>query len=190
MTMNSPHAGADNAHPVPPGSYQPNAFELYDVLGIVYEWVGDCRNEGYECPPRDGSPWHAGECTRRMLRGRSWESVPSYLRLSLRIWNSSSYRATFSVSALLGPYGDGSVTGVLNELPLQTRRPLDGDRTLLRDLAGCVEHDLVPRVLSRQRNRIQPRPAHPFARKTCSRRDPLLPLVLHERNPICIQSHE
>ena len=45
--------GYDKTAPV--GSFQPNGFRLYDVLGNVWEWVDDCWNEDYEGAPFDGS---------------------------------------------------------------------------------------------------------------------------------------
>ena len=69
------------------GSYRPNAFGLYDVLGNVEEWVDDCWNESYEGAPLDGSPWHEGDCIRRVLRGGSWHSEPDDVRSARRNWS-------------------------------------------------------------------------------------------------------
>ncbi|WP_419939799.1 formylglycine-generating enzyme family protein [Candidatus Palauibacter sp.] len=56
----------------PVGSFAPNAFGLYDVLGNVYEWTQDCWNGSYAGAPADGSAWQSGDCGRRVLRGGSW----------------------------------------------------------------------------------------------------------------------
>ena len=74
------------------GSFQPNGFRLYDVLGNVWEWVDDCWNEDYEGAPFDGSTWYRGDCTRRVLRGGSWYDGPGYLRSALRDWFQAGYR--------------------------------------------------------------------------------------------------
>ena len=58
----------------PVGSFQPNAFGLYDVLGNVLEWTEDCRNGDYSGAPTNGSAWQAGDCSLRVLRGGSWGS--------------------------------------------------------------------------------------------------------------------
>ena len=39
----------------PVGSFAPNVFGLYDVLGNVYEWMEDCWNGSYAGAPTDGS---------------------------------------------------------------------------------------------------------------------------------------
>ena len=55
------------------GTYQPNAFGLFDVLGNVWEWVADCLHENYAGAPVDGSAWlTGGDCRQRGLRGGSW----------------------------------------------------------------------------------------------------------------------
>ena len=56
----------------PVGSFAPNAFGLYDVLGNVYEWTQDCSNGSYAGAPTNGSAWQSGDCGRRVLRGGSW----------------------------------------------------------------------------------------------------------------------
>ena len=69
---------------VPVGSFGANAWGLHDVHGNVWEWVQDCWNDGYEGAPADGSAWLSGYCRQRVLRGGSWNYVPSYLRAANR----------------------------------------------------------------------------------------------------------
>ena len=60
--------------PVPVGSYPPNAFGLYDMLGNVAEWCADCWNASHAGAPADGRPRLFGNCDRRVLRGGHWAS--------------------------------------------------------------------------------------------------------------------
>ena len=72
------------AHTAPVGSYGANAFGLHDV----WEWTTDCWHDGYRGAPDDGSAWtRRGDCDRRVLRGGSWETVPSGLRSANRYRN-------------------------------------------------------------------------------------------------------
>ena len=68
----------------PVGSFGPNAFGLYDVLGNVWEWTEDCSNGDYSGAPTSGSAWQADDCSYRMLRGGSWGYGPGDLRSALR----------------------------------------------------------------------------------------------------------
>ena len=74
------------------GSYQPNAFELHDVHGNLWEWVQDCWNGSYQGAPTDGSAWTSGDCERRVLRGGSWDNLPEFLRAALRFRYSTGLR--------------------------------------------------------------------------------------------------
>jgi formylglycine-generating enzyme required for sulfatase activity len=80
---------------VPVGSFQPNAFGLYDVHGNVWEWTEDCWNESYYAAPGDGSARTSGSCTPRVLRGGAWNFVPQYLRSASRGWSSGFGRLNF-----------------------------------------------------------------------------------------------
>lgn len=64
----------------PVGSFEPNAFGLYDMHGNVAEWVEDCWNFHYRRAPSDGSAWLKGNCSWRGIRGGSWIMYPGYLR--------------------------------------------------------------------------------------------------------------
>jgi formylglycine-generating enzyme required for sulfatase activity len=68
----------------PVGSFSPNSFGLYDMLGNVWEWVEDCWNDSYAGAPSDTNVWTAGECGRRVLRGGSWYGKPWYVRSAVR----------------------------------------------------------------------------------------------------------
>ena len=74
------HDGYEFSAPV--GSFIPNNFGVYDVLGNVAEWVGDCWDSSYENSPRDGSARVSGNCNRPILRGASYYDMPLYLRSS------------------------------------------------------------------------------------------------------------
>ena len=68
----------------PVGSYRPNAFGVYDVLGNAEEWVDDCDNDSYEGAPTDGHPWYSGDCSRRMVRGGAYDDDAEDLRSAQR----------------------------------------------------------------------------------------------------------
>lgn len=76
----------------PVGSYAPNAFELYDVHGNVWEWTGDCWNANYTRAPVNSGAWTAGDCTRRVFRGGSWDDYPQFLRSAGRSHGTASIR--------------------------------------------------------------------------------------------------
>jgi formylglycine-generating enzyme required for sulfatase activity len=80
--------------PAPIGSFPPNKFGLYDMIGNVWEWTEDCVHDNYEGafqgPPIDGSAWiegasEGGGCYARVLRGGSWVSLPTDLRSANRL---------------------------------------------------------------------------------------------------------
>lgn len=71
----------------PVGSFGPNPFGLYDMLGNVWQWVEDCWNESYIGAPHDGSAWQRGDCRKRVIRGGSWSNVPIYIRSATRSKN-------------------------------------------------------------------------------------------------------
>ena len=51
------------------GSYKPNPYGLYDMLGNVWQWTDGCRE---------------GDCAKLVLRGGSFEYEPEYLTARYR----------------------------------------------------------------------------------------------------------
>jgi len=66
------------------GSFAPNSWGLYDMHGNVWEWTNDCWHQSYNEAPADGSSWVDEKCSRRVLRGGSWNYRGSYNRSSIR----------------------------------------------------------------------------------------------------------
>jgi len=74
------------------GSYQANAFGLYDVHSNVREWTQDCWYVDYSGAPTDGSAWTSGNCSMRVLRGSSWAFEKEWLRAAVRSTSGPSAR--------------------------------------------------------------------------------------------------
>lgn len=74
----------DDSRTAPVGSFQPNAFGLYDMHGNVHEWLQDCWNGSYSGAPSNGKAWLSGECGLRVLRGGSWSDDPNTMRSPAR----------------------------------------------------------------------------------------------------------
>ena len=65
-------AEGERERTVPAGSFRPNPFGLYDMIGNVQEWTADCWNYTYDGAPADGRAWQQGDCTRHVIRGGSY----------------------------------------------------------------------------------------------------------------------
>jgi formylglycine-generating enzyme required for sulfatase activity len=78
----------------PVGSFAPNRFGLYDMVGNVWEWTEDCWHGYYYGAPPDGSPWMKdGNCDGHVNRGGAWNNSPDSIRSAVRVANSSGNRS-------------------------------------------------------------------------------------------------
>ncbi len=84
FTYGSGQQGAYRQKTTDVGSFQKNAFGLYDMHGNVWEWVQDCYRPSYEGAPADGSPVLFSRCELRVLRGGAWNYHPKLLRSAYR----------------------------------------------------------------------------------------------------------
>lgn len=53
------------------GQKKPNSFGLYDMHGLIQEWVQDVWHPSYKDAPLDGSAWTEGKQNERVIRGGS-----------------------------------------------------------------------------------------------------------------------
>jgi formylglycine-generating enzyme required for sulfatase activity len=74
------------------GSFEPNAWGLYDMLGNVWEWTGDWYDENYYSHSPEQDPPGAEDANVKVRRGGAWNTYPLYARCSYRNWNSRSTR--------------------------------------------------------------------------------------------------
>lgn len=81
---NEPVDGVYLRRPVDVGSYDPNAFGLYDMHGNVAEITADCYRNSYEGLPTDGSAVPGNPNCSRAVRGGDFTKVPSYVRSAKR----------------------------------------------------------------------------------------------------------
>lgn len=97
----------DARQTAPVGSFDPNRFGLYDMVGNVREWTEDCYHDSYGGAPADGSGWTKdANCYHRVVRGGSFLLAPEFLRSASRYWFAADYRLRyvgFRVARTLAP---------------------------------------------------------------------------------------
>ena len=78
----------------PVGSFPPNAFGLYDMVGNAWEWVSDAYDETYYAASPLTDPQGPVADPMRVRRGGSWHTWALYARCSYRNINTASSRYT------------------------------------------------------------------------------------------------
>ncbi|HEX8890473.1 MAG TPA: formylglycine-generating enzyme family protein [Pyrinomonadaceae bacterium] len=97
---NYPYGGAakgvNRGKTMPVGSYQPNAWGLYDMHGNVLELCEDWYHDNYNGAPSDGSAWlSGGDQNYLVLRGGSWAGNGYSLRSAARDRLMSGFRSVY-----------------------------------------------------------------------------------------------
>ena len=88
----------DNKETAPVGSFEPNQFGLYDMVGNVWAFVEDCYHENYDGAPTDGSAWIGGDCSHgNVARGGSWGNAGDLLRSAMRGWPAIGYGGSLPI---------------------------------------------------------------------------------------------
>jgi len=71
------------ARTAPVGSFKPNAFGLYDMLGNAWQMTDDCFRDAYDPADTNGAPV-LGSCEKKVIRGGSWGRAAQFLRSANR----------------------------------------------------------------------------------------------------------
>lgn len=86
-------AGNDGyAFTSPVGSYRPNAFGLYGMVGNAWEWVSDHYGENYYRVSPQDNPTGPAQGHLKVRRGGSWHTWSIYSRCSYRNLNAPDSR--------------------------------------------------------------------------------------------------
>ena len=73
------------------GSFEPNAWGLYDMLGNVWEWCADWYDEKYYLRTPKSDPRGGSSGAMRVFRGGAWDGRPDACRCANRSWGKPSF---------------------------------------------------------------------------------------------------
>ncbi len=68
----------------PVGSYRPNDFGLFDMIGNAWELVDDCWKPDYTSASSNSNKSVDGDCSQHIVRGGAWNDVPWSARAAVR----------------------------------------------------------------------------------------------------------
>ncbi|HLF88129.1 MAG TPA: SUMF1/EgtB/PvdO family nonheme iron enzyme [Anaerolineales bacterium] len=71
-------------NPLPVGSFGPNRWELFDMVGNVWEWVADWYDGAYYFDSPEANPQGPPFGEVRVIRGGSWSTVQAGVRVANR----------------------------------------------------------------------------------------------------------
>ncbi len=109
-------------------SLVPNFWDLYNMLGNVWQWTQDCYQNNYSDIPKNGAAFETWDCNHRVLRGGSWGSDPRSLRAANRgRYTPNSRFNDIGLRVALGPLRvpteiTASISGPAREAPRSKKR--------------------------------------------------------------------
>jgi formylglycine-generating enzyme required for sulfatase activity len=83
-------------------SFAPNPFGLFGMLGNAWQWTADCWHPNYLHAPDDGRAWSEKDCSKHVIRGGSWNSLPILVRSASRSFSTRDGGGEYDFSSLTG----------------------------------------------------------------------------------------